>query len=202
MTFVGSLTFVESDISTFVNDDLSERADRPLGNVWLMSGRAHQQFSQPLHVGADNLLIKAVRALEQGDRERAQGYIARAARIPFDEFEEQHPGLLSAHMTLFAAVSDAIEDSDPGDAGWLDAALGVLGSCGEDARLHLLWVLDEAQQGWQLEGRERRRVRAVLAGVDPEGQLQARLEAGRTSAEQVILEVLDAVLAYEDALAG
>ena len=108
MTFVGSLTFVESDISTFVDDHLRERADRPLGDVQLVSGRALQPFSQPLHVGADNLMIKALRAVEQGDRERAQGYIARAARIPFDEFEEQHPGLLSAHMTLFAAVSDAM----------------------------------------------------------------------------------------------
>jgi hypothetical protein len=193
---------VESDISTLVDGYLREQADRPLGDVQLVSGRAVQQFSRPLHVGADNLLLKALRALEQGDRERARGYIARAARIPFDEFEEEHPGLLSAHMTLFAAVTDALEECAPGDAGWLDAALRVLGSCGEDARLDLLRVLDEAQQAWQLEGRERRRVRAAVAGVDAEGQLRARLEAGRTSADQVILEVLDAVLAYEEALAG
>ena len=91
------------------------QADRPLGNVEVVSGRAGQEFSRPLHVAADNLLDKALRALDQGDRERAQRYVERAARIPFDDHEEVQPGLFSAHMTLFSSVTDALEDCDPRD---------------------------------------------------------------------------------------
>ena len=63
----------------------------------------------------------------------------------------------------------------------------MLDSCGQDARLHLLWVLDDAGTDLVAPARERRRIKATVAGVDAEAECQARLDDARTTAVDAVV---------------
>jgi hypothetical protein len=197
------LTGTVADVSDHLaelRDHLDREGGRPLADVRVATGRVGQRISESLTAGADNLLVKAIRALTQGDQKRARGLIERAAGLPFDEHEEWQPGLWSAYMLLFEAVTDQLEASDPGDATWLDAALDVLDACGPDGALSLRRVLSAAASDWKLERRELRRVHQAVLDVDADALLQLRLDTGETSAAQVIVETLEALIAYQRAL--
>lgn len=57
---------------------------------------------------------------------------------------------------------DELEACEPGDEGWLDAALDVLPTLDETAARQLLDVLRTAVQDYQLSRREAARIRSVL----------------------------------------
>jgi hypothetical protein len=187
-----------SELPAALAEVLRHAADRPLGDIKLKSNVNERRFEQVPYRAADNLLDKAQRAIESGDRERARGYVERATRLPFDEHEQQHPGLNTAHMLLFSTVTDALEECEPSDSSWLDAALQVLPSCGEDARQDLLETLRTAAQDWGISAKEARRVREITAGVDPVDVLERRVDDDQLTQQRVILELLDAVIAYNE----
>ena len=70
---VGPMETDPGDVEDAVARYLREQADRPLGDAPLASGRTLAPFSQALGLGAENLLVKAVDALEAEDEDRADG---------------------------------------------------------------------------------------------------------------------------------
>ncbi len=99
-----------------------DRRNRGFGDVQRMSDQVRQRFSVAGQEAADNLLVKALRAIETADHARAARYIQRAVDLPFDEHEQAYPALISAHMALFIVVTDMLDECPEGDATWLDAA--------------------------------------------------------------------------------
>jgi hypothetical protein len=188
-----------SELSTALTEVLRRAADRPLGDIKLKSNLNERRFEQVAYRAADNLLDKARRAVESGDRVRARTYVERATRLPFDEHEQQHPGLYTAHMLLFSTVTDALEECEPNDSSWLDAALRVLPGVGESARQDLLQTLRVAAQDWGISARQARRVREATAGVDSLDIMERRVNDDEITQQRVILELLDAVIAYNEA---
>jgi len=150
---------------------LREQADRPLGDALLASGRTLAPFSQALGHGAENLLVKAIDALEAQDEDRATALVRRAVGLPFDEHEEVVPAAAAAHLMLFNLVTDVMEDSPDDDERWLDAALGILSDSDGPARLDVRDVLVAIAQDYDLTQNERRRLTAGIRGVEPKLRL-------------------------------
>ena len=94
---------------------LAKESDRGLGDIEFFKHRAISSFSRASSEAARNLLHKAQRALDDDDTERARAYVTRAVQLPFDEAEEVPPVAWEAHMLLFTAVTDALEESDEDD---------------------------------------------------------------------------------------
>src|SRR4051812_4327237 len=69
---------------------------------------------------AQNLLEKARRRAAQDEPERARAFVERALALPYDEWDAIEPGPWGAHMLLFTAFTDDLEDTEPGDSSWLD----------------------------------------------------------------------------------
>ena len=122
---------------------LAKESDRGLGDIAFFRHRAISPFSRASSEAARNLLHKAQRALDDDDTERARAYVTRAVQLPFDEAEEVPPVAWAAHMLLFTAVTDALEESDEDDTAWLDAALEVLASAGTVGRSAMASVLSD-----------------------------------------------------------
>lgn len=91
---------------------------RQLGRM--QHSRHHAQIT-----GAENLLTTAIRALNTGDSERAGQLMQRAAQMPYDEREDESPGVVAASMLVCRLISDQFESSESSDTTWLDVVLGV-----------------------------------------------------------------------------
>jgi len=181
-------------------DLLSMDADQPLDGVRHASGRALSAVSFGLHTAAENLLVKALRAARSGDVERAEAYVTRAVRLDFDDHEQVHPAPQQAQMLLFTAVTDALEECELGDGRWLDAALTVLPDCEEHARAELLSVLADVDHDWHVEPHESRQIRAARAGLTVTSDHDDARSVPEAEQVRMILQVLDVVSAYGDAL--
>src|SRR4051794_16773683 len=135
---------------------MKDEANRGLGDIPLRSTAALAPMSQAQMDAATNLLTKALAALEIGDRARAHRFIDRAVALPYDEHEEMYPAAMMAHLQMYTAVTDALEQ---GGDGWLAAATETLPSASEEARYCLRDVLMDVLSAYQLDDDERRRVR-------------------------------------------
>lgn len=122
-------------------EHLDRRADRPFGDLQARSGRTLQAFSFAGQQAAENLLVKAGRALDAHDVDRARSLVDRAVRLPFDEHEGAAPATLAVHLDLFCVITDAAEQADQDDVRWLDAALEVLNTAEQPAVFDLRDVL-------------------------------------------------------------
>jgi len=186
----------DTPLSTFFRID----TDQPFDGVRHASGRAMSAVSAGLHAAAENLLIKALWEAQSGDLGRAEVYVTRAVRLDFDDHEQVHPARQQAQMLLFSSVVDALEGCEIGDGRWLDAALAVLPDCEEHARAELLGVLADVDHDWEVERDESRRIRAVLVGLTPTLDPEDTRSLPEAEQVRIILQVLDAVSAYRDAL--
>lgn len=176
------------------------RADRPFDDVDSVSGRTLQPFSEASHARADNLLVKAARALARGDADRATRYVDRAVALPFDPHEQAMPAALSAHLQLFCRVCDALEMSAPGDSAWLQAALDVLSAADDLARFDLRDVLEVIDQDYPISRDERRRLRAASAGIPPRARLEDLVDLPADELRAHVVATVAAGNAYEAAL--
>ncbi|EWT07716.1 hypothetical protein N864_01050 [Intrasporangium chromatireducens Q5-1] len=120
---------------------LDERRNRGFGDILAVSGQTESRAASGLHAGAENLVTKALRALEEGDEERAVRYTSQASRLPWDAHEEVWPGALATHFALFEELSEAMEDAEDGDTRWIDDAVTVLGEVSGEPREHLARTL-------------------------------------------------------------
>jgi hypothetical protein len=190
-----------SEVSPGVDAYLRGERERPLGDVRLASGRALQPFSRGLSQAASNLLLKAMRALANGDQARADSLVARAVALPFDEHEEWRPAASSGDYLLYEAVTDALEGSPADDSTWLDAALAVLAQAGPHAGPTLRHVLESLLSVYELSKDERRRLRAAVSSVPNHGELvdQSLTDGELTAA---LLDILATCNAYAAELAA
>jgi len=181
-------------------DLLSIDTDQPLDGVRHASDREMSVISSGLHEAAETLLTKALQAARSGDLSRAETYATRAARLDFDDHERVHPAWQQAQTFLFDSVVDALEDCEFGDSRWLDAALAVLPNCEEHGRAVLLQVLADVDQDWDVQRRESQRITAALVGRTPTLDREDTRSVPEVEQVRFILQVLDVVSAYRDAL--
>jgi len=174
--------------------------DRPLDGVALASNHTRLAQSSALQEGAENLLVKALSALDAGDRSKAEAMVRRALSLPFDDYEESTPAWWRAYMLLFTSVADEVEDAAGDDEVWLDAALAAEGQVDGFGRQALRSALSVIDHDYELDRSASRRIRARLGGVQPLRDWQEFLPEGDDAAVTAILQVLAAFRAYDDAL--
>ncbi|MGI8762062.1 MAG: hypothetical protein ACR2LF_12365 [Jatrophihabitantaceae bacterium] len=182
-----------------LTDYLSGRANGPFGDVEALSGRTLQSFSIAGQRGADNLLAKARRALDDQDVSRARRLIDRAARLPFDEHEGAAPVALAVHMDLFCLVTDTLEQAAAGDSRWLDAALEVLSGADSRAACDLRDVLVAIDHDYSLDSVEHRRIRTAIAAIPGRAEL-SDLELTAPELCEHVLSILCACRDYRIAV--
>jgi hypothetical protein len=188
----------EDSVRQSMLDYLGERANRPFGDVESLSGRTLQPFSFAGQRAAENLLIKARRALDDHEMDRARVLVDRAVRLPFDEHEGAAPAALAVHMDLFCAVTDALDEAEADDSRWLDAALTVLVAADEPTACDLRDVLVAIDHDYSLSPPEHRRIRAGIASVPARAELRD-LELTTSELHDHVLSILHARRAYETA---
>lgn len=169
---VGMLATMDDDTLGSLAKHFAMRADRPFGDIELVSGRTLQPFSIAGQQAATNLLDKASRALSNGDPDRARAFVDRATQLPFDEHEQALPVTIAVHMDLFGLVTDTLENSSADDSRWLDAAIDVLSTADEAGRCEMRDVLVAIDHDYQLERRERRSIRSAIAPIPDRPELR------------------------------
>jgi hypothetical protein len=138
------------------------------------SGRMlNARFSAQI-AGAENLLTKAIRAHGVGDVDRAEALIQRAARMPYDEREQDSPGVRAASVLVYSLISDRFEASEADDLAWLDVVLEVYPGLdplaqAEVASLVHGFVLQEAI--FTVTATEKRRTRQAFGDAPLEADL-------------------------------
>lgn len=155
--------------------------------------------SSALHEAAENLLDKALRALLDDDATRAEAFVRRALRLPYDDYEECTPAWWRAYMMLFTSITDELEEGPEGE-GWLDAALTIEQDGEEYGRRAVQSALSVLVEDYQLSAHENRRIRARLRDAEPRREWQDLLPDDQDDAVTAILQVLAAFNAYDDAL--
>lgn len=177
---------------------------RPLADVARESGRTHQMLGAGPQMAADNLVRKAVAALEDGDRGRALRYLTRAVQLPFNEREMMAPVAVSAGMELHSAVSDAEESSAEDDTRWLDAALTALDNADHRGRVEMRSVLDAIPESVQLVPATQRRLDAAVAALPAEpGIIDLEIDPvtiDEADLAEHVMSILDVVVAFESGL--
>ena len=184
----------ENDIYEDFRQYVKREANRGLGDIPLRATAALSPFSQAQMDAATNLLHKALRALDDGDEDRARRFVERAVALPYDEHERMHPAAMMAQQQLFSAVTDAL---DNGGDEWLDAVIGTFASAPEQGRFTLRDVLKEVLQDYQLSDREERHLRRITQDV-PERTELPDLELPPEQLAPAVLEVLESVIQFVD----
>lgn len=190
---------MEPDVREAIARYFADGADRPFGDAEAASGRLLQRFSVAGQQAATNLLVKAERALDRGETERARAYVDRATRLPYDRHEETHPVAMEAHMQLFCLVTDVLEESAEDDSDWLNAAVAALSSADEAGRCTMRDVLAAIDQDYQLRRQERRALRAAVDGVPARPELRD-LRLSHHELRDAVMSVLEVCRAYRLAL--
>ncbi|MDN5789989.1 MAG: hypothetical protein L0H25_03870 [Micrococcales bacterium] len=190
---------MDHELSQLLESHFAERANRAFGDVEAISGRALQPFSFAGEQRATNLLDKAIRALDDGDTDRASALVRRAAHLPFDDHEQAAPAAIAAHMELFCLITDTVEEADVDDSRWLEAAAEVLENADESARYDMRDVLTSIDHDYSLTTKEHSRVRAVVAGIPDRAELKDLTLSPAELADQV-MSILAACRAYRAAL--
>lgn len=174
--------------------------DRGLGDVERASNRVLSSFSQACQQGADNLLANALRRLAAGDEAGAARLVERAARLPYDSYEDAAPAAVAAHMLLFTAVMVELESSDENDSTWLDAALALLPAATERDRFEMRDTLVPLRQDFDLTKAEARRIDAALRDIPEDPGLSDMGNLPVAELEERVTGTLRLVLAYAVAL--
>jgi hypothetical protein len=174
--------------------------DRPFDGVAMASNHVRLAQSSALQESAENLLVKALSALDTGDHARAEAMVRRALSLPFDDYEESTPAWWRAYMLLFSSIADELEDAAGEDAAWLDAALAADEQVDGFGRRALWSALSVIDHDYELDRSASRRIRARLGGVQPLHDWQDLLPEGDEAIVPAILQVLAAFNAYDDAL--
>lgn len=190
---------MDQDVLRSLEDFLARRADRPFGDVESLSGRVLQPFSIAGQQSAANLLGKAHRALNDGDRDRARAFVDRAARLPYDEHEQAAPVAIAAHMELFCLVTDTLEQAEADESHWLDAAVDVLATADEPARCDMRDVLAAIDQDYSLNAPERSRIHSAVAPI-PDRPALRDLDLSPTELGDHVVSILAACREYRAAL--
>ncbi|MGB9373786.1 MAG: hypothetical protein WCA82_06470 [Jiangellales bacterium] len=187
-----------------VEFDPAHGTPREFGAMALQSGRMLNARFEAQLTGAQNLLTKAIRALASGDADRAEALMQRAARMPYDEREQDAPGVRAASVLVHSVIVDHFEHSED-DTGWLDVVLDVhpgldpLGQA-EVASLVHGFVLQGAV--FALTATERRRIQHAFGGAPLEAELGDGPDASVEQRRDIIASLTLAAAALRDAYAS
>lgn len=190
---------VDADPLSTLNRYLAERSQSPFGELELASGHTAQRFSVAGQQAASNLLVKASRALDGDETERARAYVDRAVRLPYDEHEQSHPVAMEVHMMLFCLVTDVLENADEDDSRWLDAAIRAQTAADEAGRCTMRDVLVAIDNDYRLKGAERASLRSAIAAVPDRPEL-SDLDLGPGELGEHVMSVLAVCRDYRVAL--
>ncbi len=165
----------------------------------MLNARHHAQIT-----GAENLLTKAIRALAAGDDQRAERLMQRAAQMPYDDREEEFPGVGAASMLVYLLISDQLEACGEEDATWLDVVLRVypgLDSLGRAQVASVVhgFVLQEAF--FTVSAAERRRIRQAFGDAPLEAELGDGPNSTVEQRRDIIRSVILAAVALGNAYA-
>jgi hypothetical protein len=191
---------MDKDVLESLARYFAEHADRPFGDVESISGRTLQPFSIAGQEAARNLLDKAGRALDDGDLDRARGFVDRAVRLPFDKHEQGAPVAIAVHMELFCLVTDELERSEVDDPRWLDAALDVLAT-DESSQCEMRDVLAAIDQDYTLRPRDRAQLRSAVASIPDRPELRDQ-DLGPSELGDQVMSVLATCRKYRATLAA
>jgi hypothetical protein len=138
------------------------------------SGRMRNEAFRTQQTGAENLLTKAMVSLESGDTDRAEKLIGRVAAMPYDEREEESPGVAAALMLVYNLVAQEFEDAQMGDTRWLEAALEIHAAADGAGKSHLASTINGfvLQDGiYTLNRDAKRRIREVVGDAPLEADV-------------------------------
>lgn len=166
------------------------------------SNHVAAEVSQGLRARADTLVSKAYGKLCAGQHEQALQAVARAAALDFDEHEQCHPGYWAAHMMLFCAVTDALEEAASDDRSWLPRSLEVLDARGtgtpSGGARAMCDVLSIVAQEYDISAAEGKLIRSRIGtGWDGEA-LEADAGRDAVTRAQIVVEMLRAVVAFNE----
>ena len=116
---------------------------------------------------AENLLVKARRALIAGDDGKAARYIDKAALIPWDDHEEHVPAVVAAEMVLFLQIVNGLDRCVEGEDRWIDAPAAVIDSDSPARRDVATALRDVLITEGSLSPGEKRRVDRLLTACPP-----------------------------------
>jgi hypothetical protein len=168
-----------------------------------VSGRLLNDIGDAQMAGADNLIDKAMRALEAGDEPKAMRLVVRACGLGYNERELLHYGPWSAHMLLHDEVSEALQASVTDEDEWLDVALEVRDELSGLAREHLsdiLHSLAAQAEHYSLEPRESRRILKAVGTRPLESEFGLAPDASVEAQAGVARALVEAALRYHRAL--
>jgi hypothetical protein len=175
-------------------DVLGEAIDRPFGAGVVAANLRNFSAYRAKTEGLANLLRKAVRRLADGDVVRAEAFIHRV--IALTE-EGEDPPWGHAHMLLYGAICDAIDDSDEHDSSWLDRAMTVMPELRGFAELELTYALQGMTQEYRLLKKEYGRIRAVVGDSQPGQTMDRMISNGEISMLDAMRQILTVVMLYE-----
>ena len=175
------------------------------GELERQSGLMLNELSNAQIAGAENLLTKAIRALDSGDDQRAGQLIQRAAQMACDPREEGSPGVRAATLLVYDVISGQFEASDPDDMTWLDVALEVHPGLDPTGRAEVESVV----HGFVLQGAffdvsavEKRRIREVFGDAPLEAELGDGPNSTLEQRQDIIRSLILAAMALNNAYAA
>lgn len=181
--------------------DFGLKFDGVFGEQRFNPTRALAPFSQASWRGATNLVKKAARSLARGDRDRCVALADRAARLPYDPHEQLMPGALAGQMLMFMALADASDESLLDDDTWLRAAIEVADASPVAAQREWRVAFEAFLQDYELEKREAKQLRSALDRLADGESVRNRGEIDPAELGPVIVELVEATVAYEQRLA-
>lgn len=194
-----------------MTDPFSSRLDpargqrNEFGELARQSGRLLNELSHAQIAGAENLLTKAIRALDSEDDQRAEQLIRRAAQMPYDTREAGSPGVRAATLFVYGLISDQFEASDPDDMTWLDVALEVHPGLDPTGQAEVASVV----HGFVLQGAffdvsavEKRRIREAFGDAPLEAELGDRPNSTLEQRQDIIRSLIMAAMALSNAYAA
>lgn len=200
---VASVATVTDPFSSGLDPARGQRNE--FGELARQSGRLLNELSHAQIAGAENLLTKAIRALDSEDDQRAEQLIRRAAQMPYDTREAGSPGVLAATLFVYGLISDQFEASDPDDMTWLDVALEVHPGLDPTGRAEVASVV----HGFVLQGAffdvsavEKRRIREAFGDAPLEAELGDGPNSTLEQRQDIIRSLIRAAMALSNAYAA
>lgn len=175
------------------------------GELAVRSGRMLNALSHAQVTGAENLLTKAMRALDAGEAQRSEQLIRRAAQMPYDAREEWSPGVHAAVMLVYNIISDEFEDSEHDDMTWLDVVIDVYSDLDPTAQSEVAsevhgFVLQKGL--FDVTAAEKRRIQRAFGDAPLEAELGDLPNATVEQRQDIIRSLTMAAMALDDAYAA
>lgn len=159
--------------------------------------RSYDEHGLPIDLRkAQNLLVKAHRAMLTGDHARAAKLIDTSAALPRDDFERYFPAIMSAQYLLYGSLRDAAEACLGGDDSWIDAVESALESHSVSGQ-ELAGALRDFAMDGERSPREVSRMHGLLQEFPPHPLYNHEDDLDHERRVEKITTILQAWVAFE-----